>query len=69
MELTGCAICKEPSRSLQPVSWELVMNGEMSTFAVGCCPVDAFLCHLFPSLKRALWNSQAAQELLRRLIR
>lgn len=64
-----CAICSEYCRALTPVTWELVLNGEHQTFALGCCPMEADMCELFPSMKQALFKSAAAQEMLRRLVR
>jgi len=60
-------MCPEHARSLISVTWEIAVNGVASTFAVGCCPMDAALCDIFPTLKRALFQSEAAQEMLRRL--
>ena len=68
LTLYGCPMCPEHARALSPVTWDIVLNGEHSTFAIGCCPVDAALCDIFPTLKRALFQSQAAQEMLRRLV-
>lgn len=60
-------MCPEHTRELKAVTWDISVNGQASTFAVGCCPMDQALCEIFPTLKRALFQSEAAQEMLRRL--
>lgn len=64
-----CPICDQVVGSGTPVSWDLVINGRPAQFRISTCAVDAALCEIFPTLRRALINSPMAVELLGNLMR
>lgn len=49
------------------MSWNFELNGVPTMFSVQCCRMDAYLCKLFPSLKKTLARSETVAMLLRQL--
>lgn len=63
----ACPICEKAIEKGEDVSWEFELNGTPTTFSVQCCLMDAYLCKLFPSLKKTLARSETVAMMLRQL--
>lgn len=61
----ACPICEGPINDGEAVEWAFEWNGVPTVFAVQCCRMDAYLCRVFPSLKKTLARSETVAMMLR----
>ena len=63
----ACPICEKPILDGETVEWAFELDGVPTVFAIQCCRIDAYLCRMFPSLKKTLARSETVAMILKRL--